>query len=62
MQKTVFGKTALTVSRTGFGCIPIQRISYDESTALLLHAYDNGVTLYDTANGYTTSEDRLGTA
>jgi len=62
MQKTIFGKTALTVGRTGFGCIPIQRISYDESTALLRHAYENGVTLYDTANGYTTSEDRIGVA
>jgi len=62
MQKTIFGKTSLTVSRTGFGCIPIQRISYEESTALLQHAYENGVTLYDTANGYTTSEDRIGTA
>jgi len=62
MQKTIFGKTALTVGRTGFGCIPIQRIPYEESTALLRHAYENGVTLYDTANGYTTSEDRIGTA
>jgi aryl-alcohol dehydrogenase-like predicted oxidoreductase len=62
MQKTVFGKTALTVGRTGFGCIPIQRISYEESTALLQYAYENGVTLYDTANGYTTSEDRIGRA
>jgi aryl-alcohol dehydrogenase-like predicted oxidoreductase len=62
MQQTIFGKTKLTVSRTGFGCIPIQRIPYEESTALLQHAYENGVTLYDTANGYTTSEDRIGVA
>jgi aryl-alcohol dehydrogenase-like predicted oxidoreductase len=62
MQKTLFGKTGLTVGRTGFGCIPIQRISYEESTALLQRAYENGVTLYDTANGYTTSEDRIGAA
>jgi aryl-alcohol dehydrogenase-like predicted oxidoreductase len=62
MQQTIFGKTALTVGRTGFGCIPIQRIPYEESTALLRRAYDNGVTLYDTANGYTTSEDRIGAA
>ena len=62
MQQTIFGKTGLTVSRTGFGCIPIQRIPYEESTALLQHAYEHGVTLYDTANSYTTSEDRIGTA
>jgi len=62
MQQTIFGRTNLSVGRTGFGCIPIQRISYDESTALLQRAYDNGVTLYDTANGYTTSEERIGIA
>jgi aryl-alcohol dehydrogenase-like predicted oxidoreductase len=62
MQQIIFGKTGLTVSRTGFGCIPIQRISYEESTALLRRAYDQGITLYDTANAYTTSEDRIGTA
>jgi len=62
MTHTIFGKTGLKVSRTGFGCIPIQRIPYDESTALLRRAYNGGVTLYDTANGYTTSEDRIGTA
>jgi aryl-alcohol dehydrogenase-like predicted oxidoreductase len=62
MQQTIFGKTGLTVGRTGFGCIPIQRIPYEESTALLQHAYEHGVTLYDTANGYTTSEDRIGIA
>jgi aryl-alcohol dehydrogenase-like predicted oxidoreductase len=62
MQQTIFGRTGLTVSRTGFGCIPIQRISYEESTALLRHAYEHGVTLYDTANAYTTSEDRIGVA
>jgi len=62
MQTTIFGQTGLTVSRTGFGCIPIQRIPYEESTAILRHAYANGVTLYDTANGYTTSEERIGIA
>ena len=62
MQHTIFGKTGLKVGRTGFGAIPIQRISYDESTAILRHAYENGVTVYDTAFGYTTSEDRIGTA
>jgi len=62
MQKVMFGRTGLSVSRTGFGCIPIQRIPYEESTALLQYAYEHGVTLYDTANIYTTSEDRIGTA
>jgi len=62
MEKTNFGNTGLTVGRTGFGCIPIQRISYDESTTLLRKAFEGGVTLYDTATAYTTSEERIGIA
>ena len=50
------------VSRTGFGCIPIQRIPYEDSTALLRHAFEHGITLFDTANSYTTSEERIGIA
>ena len=62
MQQIIFGRTGLTVSRTGFGCIPIQRIPFEESTALLRHAYENGVNFFDTANAYTTSEERIGIA
>jgi aryl-alcohol dehydrogenase-like predicted oxidoreductase len=62
MEQAVFGRTGLSVSRTGFGCIPIQRIPYAESTALLRRAIDAGVTLFDTANAYTTSEERIGIA
>jgi len=62
MEKIVFGKTNLQAGRTGFGAIPIQRISYDESTAILRRAYEAGVNVFDTANGYTTSEDRIGVA
>ena len=62
MKSIIFGKTGLSVSRTGFGCIPIQRISYEESTSLLRRAYEGGVTLFDTAASYTTSEERIGIA
>lgn len=62
MEKMILGRTGLEISRTGFGCIPIQRISYDESTRLLRRAYDAGITFFDTANAYTTSEERIGIA
>lgn len=62
MEKIRFGKTNLMVSRTSFGAIPIQRLSFDESTALLRHAYDEGINLFDTARGYTDSEERIGLA
>ncbi|MCL2356275.1 MAG: aldo/keto reductase [Defluviitaleaceae bacterium] len=62
MEKIIFGQTDLQVSRTGFGAIPIQRISYDESTAILRRAVESGINLFDTANAYTTSEERIGVA
>lgn len=62
MEHIVFGRTGLKVGRTGFGGIPIQRVTYDESTELLRKAYASGINLYDTANMYTTSEDRIGLA
>ncbi len=62
METVRFGRTGLMVSRTSFGAIPIQRLTFDESTALLRRAFDGGVTLYDTARGYTDSEERIGAA
>lgn len=62
MKHMILGRTGLEISRTGFGCIPIQRISYEDSTRILRRAFDAGVTFFDTANAYTTSEDRIGMA
>jgi predicted aldo/keto reductase-like oxidoreductase len=60
LEKMRLGKTELTISRTGFGAIPMQRTTDDEAAALLCAAYDGGITFYDTARGYTTSEYRIG--
>lgn len=62
MEKIRFGKTELIVSRTGFGAIPIQRISEEDAVSLLRRAYDGGVTLYDTARRYSDSETKIGKA
>ena len=62
MDKIRLGKTNLMVTRSGFGAIPIQRISDDDSTALLRAAYNGGINFYDTARGYTTSEHKIGLA
>lgn len=63
MVKTIrLGKTELRVSRVGFGGIPIQRLSEDEAIAVVRRCLDLGVTFYDTATGYTTSEERIGKA
>ncbi len=62
MESIRFGKSGLNVSRTGFGAIPIQRITEPESTELLRAALDAGITLYDTARGYSDSEEKIGKA
>ncbi len=62
MDKIKLGRTNLMVSRTGFGCLPIQRISRDEARDLLITAYDNGVNLFDTARMYSDSEEKIGYA
>ena len=35
MQHFILGRTNLEISRTGFGALPIQRVSFEEASALL---------------------------
>ena len=62
MKMMRLGRTGLTISRTGFGALPIQRIGFDEAKALLVRAYEAGVTFFDTARGYSDSEEKIGYA
>lgn len=62
MNKIRLGKTELTVSRTGFGAIPIQRINKEDAKCLLMRAYEAGITYFDTARSYTDSEEKIGYA
>lgn len=62
MKKVRFGKTNLQVSKIAFGGIPIQRLSESEAVAVVRGCIDLGVNFIDTANGYTTSEERIGLA
>jgi len=62
MQKTRLGKTNMMAARVGFGGIPIQRLGEDEAVAVVRRCLDLGVNFIDTANGYTTSEGRIGKA
>lgn len=62
MDKIKLGRTNLMVSRSGFGALPIQRISFDEAKAILLKAYESGINFFDTARAYTDSEEKLGYA
>ena len=56
------GSTGICVPKSGFGALPIQRISNDEAAALLRKAYDGGIRFFDTARFYTDSEEKIGHA
>ena len=62
MDLVTLGKTGITVNRNGFGALPIQRISKEDSAFLLKKAYLHGITFFDTARFYTDSEEKLGYA
>lgn len=62
MDKIRLGRTNLMVSKSGFGALPIQRISFEESKGILRKAYDNGINFFDTARMYTDSEEKIGYA
>ncbi|MFB3880150.1 MAG: aldo/keto reductase [Armatimonadota bacterium] len=56
------GRTGLNVTVIGFGGIPIQIVPEETAIAAVRRAYDLGVTFFDTARGYTNSEERIGKA
>ena len=60
MEYRTLGKTGLTVSRMGFGGIPIQRIDREGTRELMHLLKEAGVNYIDTARGYTVSEEYLG--
>ncbi|MDD2555702.1 MAG: aldo/keto reductase [Syntrophaceticus sp.] len=54
------GKTGLQVSVVGFGGIPIQRIDASSAEKIVNRAIELGINFFDTARGYTDSEEKLG--
>ncbi|SHH76537.1 aldo/keto reductase [Clostridium grantii] len=62
MEKIRLGRTNLMVTRSSFGALPIQRLSFEESKNILRKAYDNGINFFDTARAYSDSEEKIGYA
>jgi aryl-alcohol dehydrogenase-like predicted oxidoreductase len=64
IERTIFGKTGLSVSRLGFGAGPIGYLKTDQERAgKILHLLlDSGVNLLDTAASYEGSETLIGNA
>lgn len=57
-----FGKTNMKIKRVGFGGIPIQRITQEDTNKVVDELINQGVNFIDTARGYTVSEGYIGNA
>jgi aryl-alcohol dehydrogenase-like predicted oxidoreductase len=62
MEHTRLGRTGLMVSRTSFGALPIQRVDFEQARTILRGAYEGGINFFDTARGYSDSEEKIGYA
>jgi uncharacterized protein len=62
LKRRRLGKTDLMVTEMGFGGIPIQRVSEEDAIKVVKKCYELGINYFDTARGYTTSEERMGKA
>lgn len=62
MKQITLGSTGITVAQNAFGALPIQRISHEAAADLLRKAHAGGMTFFDTARGYSDSEEKLGLA
>lgn len=62
MKQITLGSTGITVAQNAFGALSIQRISHEAAADLLRKAHAGGMTFFDTARGYSDSEEKLGIA
>ncbi|MBF0244650.1 MAG: aldo/keto reductase [Planctomycetes bacterium] len=62
MQQMRLGRTGLLVTRTSFGVLPLQRTPKDEAIRILRRAHETGINFFDTARGYSDSEEKIGLA
>jgi len=62
MNTIRLGATDLKISEIGFGGIPIIPLSMNEAVSVVKYCFDLGITFFDTANMYLSSEEKIGTA
>ena len=62
MEYRILGKTGLKVSVIGFGGIPVQRISKEETLKVIKRSEELGINFIDTARGYGIKEEFIGEA
>ena len=62
MRDLVLGSTGIVTPQNAFGVLPLQRVPMEKAVKMLQRAYEGGMTYYDTARGYTDSEEKIGVA
>ena len=62
MIKARLGRTNLEVTKDALGVLPLQRVVMDEAVHILRKALDGGINFFDTARGYSDSEEKIGAA
>ena len=62
MKQVTLGRTGIVSPKNAFGALPVQRVSLEQAAFLLRRAYDVGFRFFDTARGYTDSEEKIGYA
>jgi predicted aldo/keto reductase-like oxidoreductase len=60
MESRQIGSTDIIASVIGFGGIPIQGVSFPEANRIFNKALDLGINFFDSARGYTDSEEKMG--
>lgn len=56
------GSTNIELNRVGFGGIPIQRITQEDTSLVINELINQGINFIDSARGYTVSEEYIGNA
>lgn len=62
MAQITLGSTGIIIDRNGFGALPIQRANMETAIKILRKAYEGGIRFFDTARGYSDSEEKMGLA
>lgn len=62
MKYITLGSTGISIPQNAFGALPIQRVDHEAAISLLRKAHAGGMTFFDTARGYSDSEEKLGLA
>ncbi|GHT91622.1 aldo/keto reductase [Spirochaetia bacterium] len=62
MITATLGRTGLKVNKDGFGALPVQRVEKQAAVKLLQKALDGGINFFDSARGYSDSEEKIGAA